>query len=241
MKPEHIVLTRVGLATCALVVSCPVAHADGWTGQYLATFNASTVGKTLPSMNNRLTANDAPAWIKGNVDFRLEQYVENSFHGPNDSQVRERKLEEQANYNHPLTEHLNAVVGLLHHSNSTFRDNYWWGIAGFNWSGQVAPEATLSAAALVERRNGGGRVFYDLSGSIERRFFLTYGAFVAAHLYENLGEYDPAPTHKREFEAGLNYYPNDRYFAGVSYFDHRQGGDPTDRFSMMKLKLGLNF
>lgn len=233
--------TRLGLAACAFAGACSAAHAEGWTGQYLATFNASTIGEALPSMNNRLTANYAPAWTNGNFDFRLEQYVENSFHGPNDTQVREHKYEEQANYNHPLTEHLNSVVGLLHHSNSTFRDNYWWGIAGLNWSGQVAPETTLSAGALAEKRNGGGRVFYDLSGSVERRFLQRYGAFVAAHLYENLGEFDASPTHKREFEVGLNYYPNERYVAGVSYFDHRQVGDPTDRFSMVKLKLGVNF
>ena len=113
-------LTPVGVVTCALAVACTTAHADGLTGQYLATFNASTIGKTLPSMNNRLTANYAPAWTKGNFDLRLEQYVENSFHGPNDSQVRERKYEEQVSYNHPLTDHRNAVAGLLHHSNSLF-------------------------------------------------------------------------------------------------------------------------
>lgn len=235
------VLPRVGLATCALAGACSAAHADGWTGQYLATFNASTIGKTLPSMNNRLTANDAPVWTEGNFDFRLEQYVENSFHGANDSQVREHKYEEQASYNHPWTEHLNAVVSVLHHSNSTFRDNYWWGIAGLNWTGQVTPKTTLSAGALAEKRNGGGRVFYDLSGSVEQRFLQRYGAFAAAHIYENLGEFDASPTHKREFEVGLNYYPNERYVASLSFFKHRQVDDPTDRFSMLKVKLGINF
>lgn len=234
-------MTPAGVATFVLAAACTTAHAEGLTGQYLATFNASTIGETMPSMNNRLTANYAPAWTKGNFDFRLEQYVENSFHGPNDRQVRERKYEQQASYNHPLTEQLNAVVGLLHHSNSTFRDSYWWGIAGLNWSGQVAPETTLNAGALAEKRNGGGRVFYDLSGSVERRFLQRYGAFAAAHVYENLGEFDASPTRKREFEVGLNYYPSDRYSASLSYFDHRQVGDRTDRFSMVKLKLGINF
>lgn len=58
----------------------------------------------------RLTANDAPAWTKGNFDFRLEQYVENSFHGPDDSQVREHKFEAQANYADLANTMLDAAI-----------------------------------------------------------------------------------------------------------------------------------
>lgn len=218
-----------------------VAHADEFSGQYLATGNLSTQTRLMPSMNNRVTANYAPSWMKGNFDFRIEQYVENSYHGVDNAMVREHKLEEQINYNYPLTEHLNATVGILHHNNFTFTDNYYWAVAGLGWSSDIAPDTSLTAGVLAEKRNAGGRVFYDLSGTVEHRFLTKYGAFVAAHIYENLGESDLTPTHKREFEVGVNYYPNKRYFAGVSYFYHQQVGDPTDRFSMVKLKLGVNF
>ena len=222
--------------------ACGNAHAaDALTGQYLATGNLSTQTTLMPSLNSRLKANYAPGWTTGNFDFRLERYTENSYHAANGDMVRERKFEAQANYNYPLTEHLNAVVGLLRHENYTFRDNYYWSVAGLAWSGDIAKGTNLSAAIFAEKRNGGGRVFYDLSGTIERRVMGKYGAFVAAHIYENLGEFDSVPTHKREFETGINYYISKQYFAGVSYFYHQQIGDPADRFSFVKLKLGVNF
>lgn len=215
--------------------------ADAFTGQYLATGNLSTQTALMPSLNSRLTANYAPGWTTGNFDFRLERYTENSYHAANGDMVRERKFEAQANYNYPLTPNLNAVVGLLRHENYTFRDNYYWAVAGLAWNGDIAKDTSLSTAILAEKRNGGGRVFYDLSGTVEHRFMEKYGAFVAAHVYENLGEFDAVPTHKREFETGINYYISKRYFAGVSYFYHQQIGDPADRFSFVKLKLGVNF
>ena len=94
---------------------------------------------------------------------------------------------------------------------------------------------------MAEKRNGGGRTFYDLSGTAEHRFNEKYRAFVAAHIYENLGEFDASPSHKLEFEMGINYYISKRYFAGISYFYHQQVGDPSDRFSFVKLKVGVNF
>ncbi|OLL27254.1 hypothetical protein BTH42_33515 [Burkholderia sp. SRS-W-2-2016] len=218
-----------------------VAYADEFTGQYLATANLSTQTRLEPSLNNRVTANYAPSWMKGNFDFRIEQYTENSYHGVDNAMVRERKLEEQINYNYPLTEKIYATVGILHHNNFTFTDNYYWGVAGLVWNGDILPDTNLTSGVLAEKRNAGGRVFYDFSATLERRFLRKYGAFAAAHIYENLGESDITPTHKREFEVGVNYYPNKRYFAGISYFYHQQVGDPTDRFSMVKLKLGLNF
>lgn len=217
------------------------ANAEGLTGQYLATINFAAEGSIKPSLNNRLTTNYAPAWTSANMDIRAEQYVENSFHGTNNSLARERKLETQANLNYPLTKELSATVGFLRHTNSTFRDNYNWAIAGLVWNGEIATDTNLTSAILAESKTSGGRVFYDTSATIERRFQEKYGVFVAAHVYENFGEFDIAPTRKREFEVGVNYYPTPRYVIGISYFNHRQVGDPTDRFSMIKVKAGINF
>ena len=217
------------------------ASAEGLTGQYLATGNFAAEGSIKPSMNNRLTANYAPTWTPGNFDVRVEQYVENSFHGTNDSLVRERKFEAQANFNYPLTNELSATVGFLRHTNSTFRDNYNWALAGLVWNGEIAANTNLTTGLLVEKRVSGGRLFFDGSVTVEHRFLEKYGAFAAAHLYENFGEFDTSPSRKREYETGINYYPSPRYVFGLSYFNHQQVGDPTDRFSMIKLKAGINF
>ena len=235
LKDARNVMISIGL------LSSSVVYGEGLTGQYLATGNFSTQDRLLPSMNNRLTMNYAPPWTVGNFDFRLEQYVENSFHGTNNAMVRERKFEGQINYNYPLTSHLSATAGVLRHENHTFRDNYFWGVAGLVWSGDIAPDTGLTAGVLAEKRNKGGRLFYDSSAAVEHKFHEKYGAIASAHVYENLGEFDPKPTHKREYEIGLNYYPNKQYVAGISYFYHQQIGDPTDRFSFVKLKLGANF
>ena len=236
-------MKSLSIATCFLGLAIPAfdANAEGLTGQYLATTNFAAEGSIKPAVNNRLTSSYAPAWTSGNIDLRIEQYVENSFHGPNDSLIRERKFELQVNYNYPLTKDLSAAVGFLRHTNSTFRDNYNWAIVGFIWNGEIATDTNLTTAVMAEKKTGGGRVFFDTSASIERRFQKKYGAFVAAHWYENLGEFDTAPTRKREFETGVNYYPSPRYLLGLSYFNHRQVGDPTDRFSMIKVKAGVNF
>ena len=237
MKPSSIAACLLGLSSFGV----GWANAEGLTGQYLATGNFSTEGSVKPSMNNRLTANYAPAWTFGNMDVRIEQYVENSFHGTNNSLVRERKFEAQANLNYPLTKELNATVGVLRHTNSTFQDNYNWVIAGLVWNGEIATDTNLTTAALAEKKVGGGRVFLDASATVERRFQEKFGVFAAAHLYENFGEFDTAPSRKKEYEVGLNYYFSPRYVLAVSYFNHQQIGDPTDRFSMIKLKAGINF
>lgn len=224
----------------ALGVGC--ANAEGLTGQYLAAVNFSAEGHIAPSMNNRLTANYAPAWMPGNFDVKLfDQYVENSFHGTNDTLVRERKFEAQVNFNYPITEALSATIGMLRHTNSTFRDNYNWAIAGIVWNGEIASNTNLTTGLLVEKRISGGRLFFDTSATIEHRFQEKLGVFAAAHLYENFGEFDTSPSRKREYEVGVNYYPSARYVLGLSYFNHTQVGDPTDRFSMVKIKAGINF
>ena len=217
------------------------ASAEEFSGQYLATGNFAAEGSIKPSMNNRLTAKYAPAWTSGNFDVRLDQYVENSFHDINNGLVREKKFEAQANFNYPITKELSATAGLLRHTNSTFRDNYNWAIAGIVWNGEIAPNTKLTTGLLMEKRISGGRLFFDTSATIERRFQEKFGAFAAAHLYENFGESDTSPRRKREYEVGVNYYPSPRYVLGLSYFNHKQVGDPSDRFSMIKLKTGIKF
>ena len=234
-------ILQCGLFIVGIFAATGAAHADGFTGQYLATGNLSTQSRLMPSLNSRLTGNYASSALKGNFDFRLERYTENSFHTNDASMTRERKGEAQVNFNFPLTEHFTATVGVLRHENYTFRDNYNWAVAGLSWSGEVAKDLSITTGMLAEKRNGGGRVFYDFSASTEQRFAEKYGAFAAAHIYENLGEFDGSPSHKREFETGINYYISKRYFAGVSYFYHQQVDDPRDRFSFLKFKAGVNF
>lgn len=231
----------LSVAACAICSVLTQVHAEEFSGQYLATGNVSTQKSAMPSLNSRLTANYAPTGLKGNVDVRLERYTENSYHTPDGAMTRERKFEGQVNFNYPLTEHLNVIVGALRHENYTFRDNYNWAVTGLSWTGDIANDLALSTALLAEKRNHGGRVFYDFSTTLEKRLSEKASVFAAAHIYENLGEADLKPTHKREFETGLNYAINKRYFAGVSYFYHQQIGDPSDRFSFLKVKLGVTF
>lgn len=226
---------------CICTLGINVATADELTGQYLATGNFATENAILPSMNNRLTGHYAPKWTLVNLDLRVEQYVENSYHDVNNSLVREHKFEAQINLNYPITKELNATVGLLRHENTTFKDNYYWAVAGLIWSGDIATNTNLTTGLLMEKRTSGGRLFFDSSASIEHRFEEKFGAFAAVHIYENFGEFDVSPTHKREYEVGVNYYYSPRYVFGVSYFDHQQVDDPNDRFKFLKLKAGINF
>lgn len=232
---------QYGWVVFGLLATAVTAQSEEFTGQYLATGNLSTQSRLMPSLNSRLTANYAPPTPTGNFDFRLERYTENSYHTVDGNMTRERKFEAQANFNFPLTEHFTATVGALRHENYTFRDNYNWAVVGLSWSGDVAKDLSLTTAFLAEKRNGGSRTFYDWSGTSEQRFSEKHGAFIAAHIYENLGEFDASPSRKREFETGINYYISKRYFAGISYFYHQQVGDPSDRFSFVKLKVGVNF
>ena len=217
------------------------ARAEGLKGQLLVTGNVSTIGESLTSFNQRLGLNYAPTWTPGNFDYRYERYTEPSFHGQNDAQVNEGKLESQLMYSHPLNRQFSVTAGGLYHTNRTFRDNYYWAVVGVTFSVEIASKTTASAAALIEKRTSGGRAFYDLSGGIEYKPVAAVGVFANAHLYENLGESDVRPTRKRELEIGVNYYINQRYYAGASYFRHWQVDDANDRFALAKVKFGVNF
>lgn len=219
----------------------PFAHAGGLTGQYLATGNISTLSESLPSLNNRLSLNYAPSRIPGAFDARVEFYTEPSFHSADHHLVNEHKREMQLNYTYPLFDHLALIAGYLYHENQTFRDTYTWAIAGLSASGDVFADTPGSISVLAEKRNKSDRIFYDFSGSIEHRFQSRYGVFASAHIYQNMGEFDLQPTHKREYEAGVNWYPGTRYNACLSYFKHTQSDDAFDRFSLVKLKVGVNF
>lgn len=226
-----------------LSLVCVTAHADdsSLTGSYTVTRNVSTIDTPLTSVNNLVTLNYKPSWGVGNFDYRAESYTEPSFHSLNGSIVNEHKLEMQLNYNYPITNIFGATGGILYHTNYTFQDTYYWGVAGLTFNQSISSNTTIAATFLAEKRSSGGRVFYDASASAEYLFRHFFSAFVALHRYENLGEYDINPTQKLEYEIGLNYNLSRRFFTGISYLHHSQYNDPADRFALLKVKLGVNF
>ena len=233
---------------CAVAMGClaltnVAAHAEdsSVTGSYMVTGNVSTIDERISSINNRIGLNFKPSWSAGNFDYRSESYTEPSFHSADGSIVNEHKFETQINYNHPISNIFGLTGGVLYHSNYTFPDTYYWGIAGFTYNQAASDTTNLSAAILAEKRNGGGRVFYDASGSIEHRFYPLFSVFASLHRYENFGEFDTEPSRKLEYEAGINYNPSQRFFTGISYLHHSQDNDPYDRFALLKLKFGVNF
>ena len=54
-------------------------------------------------------------------------------------------------------------------------------------------------------------------------------------LYENLGEFDPTPTHKQEFEVGIARTLPYRQSIALS-FRHHLFDSRNDQFSFLKLK-----
>lgn len=229
----------LGSSTLIATVAC--ADDSVFTGSYMITGNVSTIDKSITSLNNRLGLSFKPSWSDGNFDYRLESYTETSFHSPDGSIVNEHKFETQINYNHPLTDTVGLTTGVLYHTNHTFPDTYYWGIAGLTYSQTIFANTAVTAGLLAEKRNGGGRVFYDASGSVEHHFHPLFSIFAAVHRYENFGEFDTEPSRKLEYEIGINHNPNQRFFVGVSYLHHRQDNDPNDRFALLKLKFGVNF
>ena len=243
------------LKNCFLITSLSIlflvnliAQADEATfsGSYLLTGNISTIDEAITSANNRLGLSYKPTWSKGNFDFRAESYTETSFHTPDRSIINEHKFETQLNYNHAINtifgnDIFSITGGILYHQNNTFRDQYFWAIAGLTYSQKVSDNISLSGALLAEKRNQGGRLFYDASGSIEYRLMPQLSTFLALHRYENFGELDTTPSRKFEVELGANYTINSRFFTGLSYLRHTQDNDSDDRFALLKLKLGVNF
>ncbi len=219
----------------------PEAYAGALTGQYLVTGNVSTISTPLLSLNSRFALNYASLRIVGSFDGRVEFYNEPSFHSADHSIVTEHKREMQLNYNYPLVDHLTLIVGYLYHENRTFRDNYYWAIAGLILTDDIAANTPASISMLAEKRDKSNRIFYDYSGSIEHKFKSHFGIVASAHIYENMGEFDLQPTNKREYEVGINWYPTQKLFAGLSYFKHTQVDDPDDRFEIAKVKVGVSF
>lgn len=174
---------------CSLLLVNFSAQADesAFSSSYLLTGNISTIDNALTSANHRLGLNVNPSWSAGNFDLRVESYTETSFHTPDRSIINEHKIETQLNYNYPINDIFGDTGSILYHKNDTFRDQYFWAITGLTYMQKISDNVSLSGALLAEKRNKGGRVFYDASGSVEYRFMPKLSTFLALHRYENLG------------------------------------------------------
>lgn len=218
--------------------------AGGLTGSYQATFNVSTLGAARPSLGHRLNLSYVPSF-GGSFDSRFEYYVDGSYNGDPPgilrNNINEPKLEAQIMYNRPLNKRLGVTAGLLYHDNFKFPDRYYWAITGLTAAVPVGEKVTLSGAALIEKKLGGARAFYDLSGTLEYRFAPKWNTQISLHRYENVGQFDPKPTQKGEYEVGINRALSRRQSVGVSFFRHVQFNAPNDQFSFLKFKYGFNF
>ena len=215
------------------------------TGTYQATGSVSVLDDPLPALGHRLTLAYAPPIIGGSFDARVEYYVDGSYNdsppGQLDHNINEPKYEVQGMYNRTITGPLGLSVGAVYHENLRFQDQYTWAIAGLTWTQPIGDIVTLSLAGLAEKKIGGGRVFYDGSGMLEWRFYPRWNVQASYHLYENLGEFDPEPTHKQEYEFGINRALPYRQSIGMSFFRHEQFNAPNDQFSVLRLKYQLSF
>lgn len=110
-----------------------------------------------------------------------------------------------------------------------------------DWGVPIGENITLSGAALLEKKLGGVRPFYDLSGTLEYRFAPKWNTQLSYHRYENVGQFDPNPTQKAEYEIGLNRALSRKQSVGVSYFRHVQFNAPNDQFTFLKLKYSRAF
>lgn len=214
------------------------------TGSYQATGNVSALGRPAPSQGQRFNLSHAPRF-GGSFDARIEYYTDGSFNADSPGQlirnINEPKFELQVTYNRPVAGGLGVTGGLLHHENFRFTDHYFWAIAGLTYTVGLGQDITLSTAALGEKKLTGVRAFYDLSGTLEWRFVPGWNTQVAYHRYENVGQSDPEPTQKEEYEFGLNRAIGNKQTVGVSFFRHIQFGAPNDQFSFVKLKYGVGF
>ena len=214
------------------------------TGSYQATLGASTLGDAKPSLGHKLALSYVPTF-GGSFDSRTEYYIDGSYNGDPPGVLRhnvnEPKFEQQVMYNHPLVGALGVTGGLLYHYNFKFFDQYYWAIVGLTHSLPLGKDVTLSTVAVMEKKLSGARWFSDVSGTLEWRFTPGWNAQLAVHHYENVGQTDPSPTHKREIEVGVNWSVTPKQTVGISFFRHIQFGAANDQFSFVKLKYGVSF
>ncbi len=222
----------------------PIKSQSTLTGTYQSTFSVSLLGKPRPSLGHRLTLSYAPKF-GGSFDARIEYYVEGSYNedppGILQNNINEPKFETQLMYNRPINNRLGITGGLLYHNNFRFPDRYFWAITGLTLSVPIGQRVTFSGAALLEKKLSGVRPFYDLSGTLEYRFAPKWNTQLSYHRYENVGQFDPQPTQKAEYEIGINHTLSHNQWIGVSLFRHVQFDSPNDQFSFLKFKYGFSF
>ena len=184
-------------------IPATVLAADSFSGSYQLTVNGSVLGRLAPSTGHRLLLSYEPSF--GSFDNRLEYYTDGSYNSDPPGElihnINEPKLEEQLMYTLPSSWHgLGFTAGGLYHENFRFVDHYFWGVAGPTFSLPLTKAATATFAVLGENKCWTGRLFYDFSSEIDYHFIEKWTAFAQLHRYENLGQSDPAPTQKREYE-----------------------------------------
>ena len=214
-----------------------------FSGSYQSTYNLSALGDPEPSLGHRL--NLSYQALGGSFDGRAEYYVDGSYNadppGVLRNNINEPKFEGQLMYNRAIRSGFGVTAGFLYHHNFRFLDDYYWALAGITYSLPIGKALTFTAAALGEKKLDGVRPFYDLSGTLEYRFAPKWNAQLSYHRYENVGEFDPEPTQKQEYEIALNRALIDHQSIGVSFFRHIQFNAPNDQFSFVKLKYSISF
>ena len=238
-------LSLFGLLVLLLATARATDSAPAITGSYQATLNASTLGSARPSLGHKLSLAYAP-FLGGSIDSRTEYYIDGSYNGdpPGVLQhnLNEPMFEQQVMFSHPLRlDTFGVTAGLLFHHNLKFPDQYYWAMVGLTHTLPLREDLTLSSSVLAEKKTSGARWFYDLAGTLEWRFTHSWNTQLSYHRYENVGETDPKPTQKEEFEVGFNRALTSRQTVGVSFFRHVQFGAPNDQFSFVKLKYTVSF
>ncbi len=214
------------------------------TGNFLTTFNVSTLGRPAPSLNQRLTLDYALP--HGQVlDLRVENYYEGSYNqlppGDLSQNINEHKLEVQATYTRPLSKVFSISPALLHHDNFRFHDTYYWGILTLTAKLPLTRVVTLTPNVSAQKRLRGGRVFFDSNTSLDYVFAANWTAEATYHRYENFGELDTEPTEKEEQEYGFIRQIRHGQTVALSYFRHIQHGSANDQFSFIQVKYGISF
>ena len=228
----------------ARIAPTTVPAGPALTGNFLSTFNLSTLGRPAPSLNSKLTLDYALS--HGQVlDLRVENYYEGSYNqlppGDLSQNINEHKLEVQGTYTVPLSKVFSLSPALLHHDNFRFHDSYYWGILTLTARVPLSEALTLTPNVSAEKRLRGGRLFYDSATTLDYLFLPNWTAEATYHRYENFGELDPEPSEKEEQEyAVIRQLPQGRTLS-LSFFRHLQHGSPNDQFSQVKLKYGVSF